>query len=41
MAKVDSLHKQEVAFAMEKGIEAEIDEAVKMLTQYSGLVEHD
>jgi len=26
---------------MEKGIEAEIHEAVRMLTQYSSLVEHD
>lgn len=40
-AKVDSLKKQEVASAMEKGIEAEIENAIKMLTQYSGLVEHD
>ena len=26
---------------MEKGIEAEIHEAIRMLTQYNGLVEHD
>jgi hypothetical protein len=26
---------------MEKGIEAEINEAISMLTQYSSLVEHD
>ena len=40
-AKFDSFHKQEVAQAMEKGIEAEIHEAIGMLTQYNGLVEHD
>lgn len=35
------MNKQEVASQMEKGIQAEINDAINMLTQYSSLVEHD
>ncbi len=39
--RIDSMNKQEVESQMEKGIQAEINDAINMLTQYSSLVEHD
>lgn len=40
-AKLDSLAKQGVATQMQAAIESEINDAIKLLTQYSSLVEHD
>lgn len=39
--RIDSMNKQELANTMERSIQAEIADAIKMLAQYSSLVEHD